>query len=498
MLLKETEYIITNIFLLFIKYEAKIEKIKNNLYSTSVYNKILFKILDKEKKSFITDSNILAFLSKNGIVCEEKEIKSIIKLYDNDQDNYLNYEEFLYLILPNDKLLDKEINTNYNLKNDNNNILNNDLIVPNYIKNDFCDIFRNELEFIRIFEKLINVINARKDFNIYKLFNILKDENENKITYKTLSNFMKRNEIYINNSEIIILYNKLDINKDGIITLEDLNDIFANNNKDNISCDDIENIFKSKKSNLLFNINKENINNNSNTKSIKLKEDESFNLLIEFFILLIKIEKIIELKKIDLSLRSDFNIYDFFNLFKRKNTNYISEQEFKNGLHNLGVIANNNEIILLMKKYYTKNEYFLDNSDIFDMIIPFDKNCREIIENRKQLPYSNNKRFIFPHETRQSLANLFKIIISCENTVEKERKYLKRININFENFFNMINIDKKGYIYINDFLSFFNCLNIDIETKYIYLLFVRLDKKKTGMIERIDLINEINPTIQNI
>ena len=495
MLLKETEYIITNIFLLFIKYEAKIEKIKNNLYSTSVYNKILFKILDKEKKSFITDSNILAFLSKNGIVCEEKEIKSIIKLYDNDQDNYLNYEEFLYLILPNDKLLDKEINTNYNLKNDNN-ILNNDLIVPNYIKNDFCDIFRNELEFIRIFEKLINDINARKDFNIYKLYNILKNEKEDKNSYKKLSIFMKKNDINLDNNEIKILYNRLDINKDGFITLEDLYVIFGNNvyNKHiNSINSDIENIFKLKKSNL---INKENINNNS--KYVALKEDELFNFLIEFFILLIKIEKIIELTKINLSLKSDFNIYDFLNLFRRNNSIYISEEEFKNGLYNFGVIANNNEIILLMKKYFTKNEFFLDNSDIFDMIIPFDKKYREIFENRKPLSYKNNNKNVLSHETRKCLANLFKIIISCEITVEKKRKYLQSFNINFEKFFNIINLDKKGYICISEFLSFFNCLNLEIETKYIYLLFVRLDRKKIGIIERIDLINEIIPRIQNI
>ena len=148
--------------------------------------------------------------------------------------------------------------------------------------------------------------------------------------------------------------------------------------------------------------------------------------------------------------------------------------------------------------YYTKKDYFLDNSDIFDMVIPFDKNCREIIENRKPLPYTNSNKNILSHETRRSLANLFKLIISCENTLEKERKYLQSININFEKFFKIINLDKKGFIYISDFLSFFNCLNLEIETKYIYLLFVRLDRKKTGMIEKIDLINEIIPRIGNI
>ena len=496
MLLKETEHIISNIFLLFIKNEEKIEKIKNNFFSISIYNKKLFEILDEEKKSFITYNNILDFLSKYSIDCSEKEIKSIIKLYDKDKDNYLNYEEFLYLILPNNKQLNKEIYSDNKLQKPYNDVLNIDLILPNYIKNDFCNIFRNELEFIRIFEKMINDITTRKDFNIYKLYNILKNEKEDKNSYKKLSIFMKKNDINLDNNEIKILYNRLDINKDGFITLEDLYVIFGNNvyNKHiNSINSDIENIFKLKKSNL---INKENINNNS--KYVALKEDELFNFLIEFFILLIKIEKIIELTKINLSLKSDFNIYDFLNLFRRNNSIYISEEEFKNGLYNFGVIANNNEIILLMKKYFTKNEFFLDNSDIFDMIIPFDKKYREIFENRKPLSYKNNNKNVLSHETRKCLANLFKIIISCEITVEKKRKYLQSFNINFEKFFNIINLDKKGYICISEFLSFFNCLNLEIETKYIYLLFVRLDRKKIGIIERIDLINEIIPRIQNI
>ena len=130
------------------------------------------------------------------------------------------------------------------------------------------------------------------------------------------------------------------------------------------------------------------------------------------------------------------------------------------------------------------------------MLVPFDKNYREIVEKRKPLPYLKNKEIIFSDLTRQSLVNFFKIIISCEITLEKKRKYLrKNVNINLNNFYNMIDIENKGFICINDFFRFFSSLNSEIETKYIYLLFLRIDRKKIGIIEQIDLMNEILPKI---
>ena len=133
------------------------------------------------------------------------------------------------------------------------------------------------------------------------------------------------------------------------------------------------------------------------------------------------------------------------------------------------------------------------------MLVPFDKNYREIVEKRKPLPYIKNKEIIFSDLTRQSLVNFFKIIISCEITLENKRKYLrKNVNINFNNFYNMVDNENKGFICINDFFKFFNNLKSEIEDKYIYLLFIRIDRKKVGLIEQIDLMNEILPKIQSI
>ena len=62
----------------------------------------------------------------------------------------------------------------------------------------------------------------------------------------------------------------------------------------------------------------------------------------------------------------------------------------------------------------------------------------------------------------------------------------------------MIDNENKGLITIDYFFRFFSSLNYEIETKYIYLLFLRIDRKKIGIIEQIDLMNEILPKIQSI
>jgi Ca2+-binding EF-hand superfamily protein len=359
----------------------------------------------------------------------------------------------------------------------NNNCISN---LPYEIEYEFCKMLEIQLSLVRILEKLLFELNKRKDFSIYDLYNELKDEDKDEISFIKLSNFMKRNIKNSNNDELRVLFKKLDINRDGSITMDDICVIFGKNifNSQIHSDDDLNN------------------NNNTELISSTSKEQVSQNLLIEFYLLLIEVEKIIELEKIELSSKSDFNIDDALNIFRKSNPDYISASELKNGLINLGIIANNDEVELLIKKYSTNNEYIIDNSDFFDMLVPFDKNYREIVEKRKPLPYLKNKAIIFSDLTRQSLVNFFKIIISCEITLEKKRKYLrKNVNINFNNFYNMIDIENKGFICINDFFRFFSSLNSEIETKYIYLLFLRIDRKKLGIIEQIDLMNEILPKI---
>ena len=477
MLSRETEEMISNIFSELINHETQIENEKKNFDEIpSIYHELLFKKLEEEKYTYISSFKILDFLKKHSINCTDNEIKSIIKFYDIDKDNHLNYKEFLSLILSSRKKIE-----NYKLTySGNNNCISN---LPYEIEYEFCKMLEIQLSFVRILEKLLFDLNKRKDFSIYDLYNELKDEDKDEINFIKLSNFMKRNIKNSNNEDLRVLFKKLDINRDGSITMDDICIIFGKNifNSQTISDDDLNN------------------NNNSELISSISKEQVSQNLLIEFYLLLIEVEKIIELEKIELSSKSDFNIDDALNIFRKNNPDYISASELKNGLINLGIIVNNDEVELLIKKYSTNNNFIIDNSDFFDMLVPFDKNYREIVEKRKPLPYIKNKEIIFSDLTRQSLVNFFKIIISCEITLENKRKFLrKNVNINFNNFYNMFDNENKGFICINDFFRFFSNLNSEIEDKYIYLLFIRIDRKKVGLIEQIDLMNEILPKIQSI
>ena len=477
MLSRETEEMISNIFSELINHETQIENEKKNFDEIpSIYHELLFKKLEEEKYTYISSFKILDFLKKHSINCTDNEIKSIIKFYDIDKDNHLNYKEFLSLILSSRKKIE-----NYKLTySGNNNCISN---LPYEIEYEFCKMLEIQLSFVRILEKLLFDLNKRKDFSIYDLYNELKDEDKDEINFIKLSNFMKRNIKNSNNEDLRVLFKKLDINRDGSITMDDICIIFGKNifNSQTNSDDDLNN------------------NNNSELISSISKEQVSQNLLIEFYLLLIEVEKIIELEKIELSSKSDFNIDDALNIFRKNNPDYISASELKNGLINLGIIVNNDEVELLIKKYSTNNNFIIDNSDFFDMLVPFDKNYREIVEKRKPLPYIKNKEIIFSDLTRQSLVNFFKIIISCEITLENKRKFLrKNVNINFNNFYNMFDNENKGFICINDFFRFFSNLNSEIEDKYIYLLFIRIDRKKVGLIEQIDLMNEILPKIQSI
>ena len=216
MLSRETEEMICNIFSELINHEAQIDIQKKNFDKIPpIYHELLFKALEEEKYTYISSFKILGFLKNHSINCTDNEIKAIIKLYDIDKDNHLNYKEFLCLILSNRKKIE-----NYNLTySDNNNSISN---LPYEIDYEFCKILEMQLSLIRNLEKLLVDLNKRKDFSIYDLFNELKEEDKDEISFIKLSNFMKRNIKKSNNEELRVLFKKLDVNRDGSINLDDI------------------------------------------------------------------------------------------------------------------------------------------------------------------------------------------------------------------------------------------------------------------------------------
>ena len=200
---------------------------------------------------------------------------------------------------------------------------------------------------------------------------------------------------------------------------------------------------------------------------------------------MIKIEFEIENKKIEISNNKDYNIEDIFSYFESNNTenNILSPKDLLNGFHNLNLNFNINDLNLILSRFDLLNLGGLSYPDFFDMLVPFDKNIRDEVENRIAFGLNN--------KTIEQLRNLFILILNSEKRIFEMKKYIKSLNnVDLDFIFNNISFNNnfasddnlENYLKVNGI--FYNQRGID-------LLFIRLDRDRDGKFTYDDLRREV-------
>ena len=437
---------------------------------------LIFTYLDRENKNKIAIDDIIYYLNLKNIYVSKEEANKIISFYDEDKDNQLSYMEFIYLIQSSKHI----INVNGNLYN--RKVYENKKISQN-VEYSFIQLLDKELSLVRRIFSLINEIKSQGDYDIEKLFNLMKiytnitAEGIDKFFTEILQKPINRQSNFIRN-----IIKRIDINNDGRIDLNEFKNFFNTYKTTNIEELNLKKDNNINNNNLIINM------NNQNDVS-DFVFDNKFN---DFITELMSIEEKIENAKTDLALRHDFNIENIFRFFDFDNKGYIKKNDFERGFNKLYLYPNPLEIKVVFNKYDSNMKNQINFGDLFDMFTPFERDYRIMVENRK--PIENE----FMLSTKIYLVNLIKEIISNENKLN----YLKRQFINFKKrlreIFADIDRDNKGYFDIEDWSSYLkrkSKLNgvINDNKKGRYLVFIRLDKKRRGRVDYCDLMDELNP-----
>ena len=127
---------------------------------------------------------------------------------------------------------------------------------------------------------------------------------------------------------------------------------------------------------------------------------------------LMLIESQVEDAKLELAKNPDFNCEDAFRLFETNYKGYLDINDIKSGLNLIGLNPTEKELNLLMKRFDIQKNGFINYADFFDMVVPFEKNIRELVEKRRPstvCPIRSPK--IFKEKTIADLKNLFELLI---------------------------------------------------------------------------------------
>ena len=230
----------------------------------------------------------------------------------------------------------------------------------------------------------------------------------------------------------------------------------------------------------------DNINENNQNENENQNENYEQNQFNEFMRKLMKVESQIEEAKITLGNNPDFNCEDAFRLFESNEKGYLDKNDIKNGLNSIGVNLSEQELNILMKRFDLQKNNFINYADFFDMVVPFEKNLRQEVENRQPKSPDN-----FSEKTINDLKNLFELIIQAENDINNDRKNFGTLRLKLKDIFALIDKTGKGFFDIDEMMVYFANNNLLENNKDADLLFIRLDKNRNGKIDFPQIEDEL-------
>ena len=497
------EYSLTKLLEKEIIYTRKILSLFEDLKGFSDFNIHNIFHYIKNNNNFITFQDIVKFFNENYISFIDNDIDLIFKRIDKARDNKIDLCEFhLFFGFP-----DCEYNCPF-LKCD-----NCDLLFCDNCKNEGQCLIHKKSNFKNEDNKNINERTYKTYYTEFKKKSDNKeDQEENKFNngYQKISDNLalklspKREyapfEIYIDSND--------NLNNENINTI---NQKFDDNTKMNfISSIKQDNFIKNQNS---FNnkANEEDINNINNINQISIKQKNETNQIIknssylnkneyeekqfiDYLNRAMKHESKIENLKIELSLRCDFNWEKVFRLFELEGRGFLTKEDLKIGFNKFNLYPKDIDISLLLKRYDLKKQGFLSYPNFFELIVPFSKYHKMIVENRginSFLKEINPDEFNI--ETQRCIKNLFNEIFIGEYTLNKIKENFTSLKNKFSDVFKSIDCNDYGYIGEKDFAVYIQKNNLFKSGNDCDLLFLRFNKLRNGRIGIEEMLDEIKP-----
>ena len=420
----EWEDKLRNFFMEEINSERKLTQLRLNFLSL-ISPQILFEYFDEHlsKNNYISTNDIIKLFPT--LQDKINEIKTMIIMFDKDNDMVLNSKEFFTFLTP--KFIDVDIQKICNVTN---------MEINEEILQKFSHILLEEINMISNLKNIILDIQNSKGFTIYESFILItNDKNEKSINEDMLKKFiLKLNEdddiidndnIKIYNEDISNFIFRFDKDSDFQLNYEEYSNIF------NI----FNNMINSK---ININQNENNLNQNNKNKISNLSKEQTikefpipeghlyFNYSLE-----------------DFDTNSNGNINNSYDLSNHLKQNYL-----------------NTSVNLSMKNMQQNNKVNLPEKQLLRIKFP---PIEKLNEEKKNL-----------------LLDLFKIIVNTEVNTEK-KKYVMSLNyqINLSDLFSLFDYSNEDAISIYDIYTVLkNYFNYESNMKNIKLLFLRYDKDK--------------------
>jgi Ca2+-binding EF-hand superfamily protein len=196
-------------------------------------------------------------------------------------------------------------------------------------------------------------------------------------------------------------------------------------------------------------------------------------------------------------MRPDFNLFDAFRIFDVDSKGYVSKYELKDGLANIGVYANYDELDLYFKRYDKDCDGRLKFSEFCDSMVPLDPYYSAMVNRRS----SNNLRppvyprdECFVYATRLDFKALWRTHMRVETSEERLRQSLNRKPL-FDAYdaFKTCDINEDGIVTETEIRRLMESKGLYVTGQEVSVLMNKLDKDRDGRISYGEFMEEILP-----
>ena len=158
----------------------------------------------------------------------------------------------------------------------------------------------------------------------------------------------------------------------------------------------------------------------------------------------------------------------------------------------LGLNPSDFDIKLLMKRFDLNHQNLLTYTDFFDMVVSFEKKTRNNVQIRPPNSCCSCKSpDIFECDTLIAIKNLFQFIIECEREINIRRAGFDSLRSKYPEVIKFLDYSKRGVINRSDLKLYLTQFNKFTTSKECDLLFIRLDRTRTGEVNTNDIEDEL-------
>ena len=212
------------------------------------------------------------------------------------------------------------------------------------------------------------------------------------------------------------------------------------------------------------------------------------------------LERELEAQRVELALKTDFNLLDAFKLFDTRGSGNVSIQDIVAGLRERLAFEEftHDDVYLLFRRHDTNNDGKLNFSEFSNMMLPMAKEYAALLTDRPDFYMSRNVPItqFFNADTRNEFRNTWAANFRCERACEQLRDMLRqRPYFNLKLAFTHMDRAHIGSLGPDEFRAFLADNGFYATERELFGIIAKADKTGDARVSFKEFVDEFSPKL---